>query len=140
MNDYLASKTELHKAMAAANNLNNLADWYYAEYSAEPTKVLGATSVSQFRRLLSQHSYDYALIRDVSDAHKHLRLNRPDRFLTSAGQSSVTSLGWGSARWGDARWGSPAEVVIIDDAGKFHHFRALCLRVQEMWEHMLGIS
>lgn len=138
--DYLEHETELHRAMAVATNLTHLADWFYDEFHRDSSRVLHATNVSHFRKVLSQRSQDYALLRDVCDAHKHLRLDRPDRSVTSAGQSTIMSLGWGESKWGDARWGSPEEVVVVDDFGEKHHFRGLVLRTKKMWEDMLGIT
>lgn len=140
IHDYIKQETVLHRAMAVASNLAHMADYFFDDFSGDPSKVLGATSLKDFRTALCKHSKDFALLRDVCDAHKHLSLNRADRSLTSAGQSTVQSLGWGKAKWGDARWGSPPEVVVVDDSGSNHHFRGLVKRTEEMWKNMLGMA
>jgi len=139
LRDYLERETELHRAMAVATNLAHMADYFFDDFSSDPSRVFGATNLRDFRAALARSSGDYALLRDVCDAHKHLRLDRADRSVTSAGQSTVMSSGWGDAKWGDARWGSPPEVVVIDDSGAKHHFRGLVMRAAEMWKSMLGI-
>lgn len=91
--DYIKQETELHRAMSVATNLTHMADYFFDDFSSDPTKVLGTTSLKGFRTALSKYSKDFALLRDVCDAHKHLRLDRADRSVTSADQSTVMSLG-----------------------------------------------
>ena len=99
--DYIKQETELHRAMAVATTLAHMADYFFDDFSGDSSKVLGATSLKDFRTALCKHSKDFALLRDVCDAHKHLRLDRANRSVTSADQSTVMSLGWGKAKWGE---------------------------------------
>jgi len=93
--------------------------------------------LKEFREQLEINNPDYALIRDVCDAHKHLELNRPSKRVTKAEQTTTGKMGWGEAKWGEARWGSPEEIVVTDDSGDKHHFIVLVCRTEEMWKSLL---
>jgi hypothetical protein len=138
--DWETNETEMHRAMAVATNLSHLADYYRQSYSDAPERLLGARSLGKFKAELARLHAEYGLLRDVADAHKHLKLDRADRHVTSAGQSTTMSMGWGEAKWGQARWGSPEEVVVTDDSGEKHHFRALVQRTLQMWQGLLQIQ
>lgn len=132
------SPLEPHRAMSAAVSLNQMADYFWHEYGSEPAKVLGATNLNAFRRALAASTPEYALIRDVADAHKHFKLDRSDRNLTDASQATVGSMGWGEAKWDEGKWGSPPEIVVTYDDGSKHHFSSAVYKVCGMWKAMLS--
>jgi hypothetical protein len=138
--DWRADETAIHKAQSVATNLTHLADHYFLGYSDQPNKVLGASSLKDFKNNLAARYPDYGLIRDVCDAHKHVELKRKSRNVTNANQTEIGSMGWGEAQWGEGRWGSPDEVIITDDNGSKHHFITIVSRVQEMWKDLLGLN
>ena len=108
--DWRGGETELHRAMAVATNLAHMADYFWESFSElAPERVFGTKSVKAFRVELARMHVEFGLIRDICDAHKHLRIDRPDRHVTSAGQSTVTQLGRGEAKWGEGQWNSPPE-------------------------------
>jgi hypothetical protein len=76
MREWEASPLEPHKAMSLAVNLNQMADYFWHEHGSDPTKVLGATDLGAFRNALSASLPEFALVRDVAEAHKHFRLSR----------------------------------------------------------------
>src|SRR5947208_6800213 len=137
--DWLERETEIHRAMAVATNLSHMADYYWHSFSeTEPEKVFGQSSLKNFRAEIGRRYPDFALIRDICDTHKHLKLDRADRCVTSAGQSTTATMGWGEGKWGEARWGSAVEIVVTDDGGSKHHFRTLVHNTEEMWNSLLG--
>lgn len=136
--DWRSDETALHKAMLVATNLAHMADYYWQSFSNDTGRVFCKRSFSDFRQQLETDYPDYALIRDVCDAHKHLELSRSSRRITRASQTTTGRLGWGQAKWGDARWGSPKEVVVTDDSGEKPHFLGLVRRTEEMWRHLLA--
>jgi hypothetical protein len=135
--DWQVDETAIHKAMMVATNLSHMADYFWKSYSGDSNKVLGKKSLKEFREQLEVNNPDYALIRDVCDAHKHLELGRKPKRVTKADQTNVGKMGWGEAKWGNARWGSPEEVVVTDDSGEKHHFIGLVRRTETMWESLL---
>ena len=101
-------------------------------------RVFDATSESKYRHALAtRECEDFALVRDVADAHKHLTLDRRSRRVSQASQTGVGSLGWGQARWGEGVWGGgPQLVVTLDDSTK-RPLTAIMRNVMEMWERLL---
>jgi len=138
ISDWLKRETEIHLAMTVATNLAHMADYYwYSFHTTQPEKTFLQPDLTAFRAEMGRRYPDFALIRDICDAHKHLKISRRDRCITSAGQSTLGSLGCGESDWGEAEWGSPTEVVVTDDYGTKHHFRALVKNTLTMWEILL---
>ena len=137
VSEWEASPLEPHRAMNAAVSLNQMADHFFHEYHADPGKVLGASSVSAFRNALTASTPEFGLIRDVADAHKHFKLDRPNRKITDASQATQGSMGWGEAAWGEGQWGSPPEIVVTYDDGTKHHFSTAVRKVMAMWKGKL---
>jgi hypothetical protein len=136
--DWEENHMEEHRAMSVAVNLNHMADRYWYSFDGiDPSRLLGANNLSAFRNALCAKSNDFSLIRDVADAHKHVKLDRSGRNLTNADQTTVARLGWGVPKWGEGRWGSSPEVVVTFDDGSKHHFSTAVRKSIELWESML---
>lgn len=135
--DWLADELVEHKAMALATNVCHLADHFWESFSSQPAKVFSQSNLRNFKDQLSLKSIDYALIRDVCDAHKHCKLTRNSRNVTGSEQTSVGSMGWDEAKWDDAEWDKKEEIVIIDDNGEKHHFKAVVERAISYWRRKL---
>ena len=72
-----ANLTDLRLAMIAAVALYHVADHYWESHSqVDSSRVLGTTSARHFRAELAKQSDDFRLLRDVAEAHKHMRLDR----------------------------------------------------------------
>jgi hypothetical protein len=137
MRDWEDAPLEQQRAMNLAVSLNQMADHFWHSFGKDPGKVLGATDLPGFRRTLSAQFPEFALVRDVADAHKHFILSRADRKLTDASQATAGSMGWGEAQFGVGQWGSPAEIVVTYDDGTKHHFSAAVRAVRDMWKMLL---
>lgn len=75
---------------------------------------------SDYRRRLSQKNVDFALVRDMAKAQKHIHLTRGNPQVSGADQVETRSLGWGQARYGEGRYGSPPQVVVETEEGEVH--------------------
>ena len=73
---------------------------------------------SDYRQRLSQENADFALVRDMAKAQKHIHLIRGSPQVSGADQVETRGLGWGQARWGEGRWGSPPQVVVETEDGE----------------------
>ena len=135
--EWEASPLEPHRAMNAAVSLNQMADHFWHEHHGDSTKVLGATSLGSFRNALTAAVPAFGLVRDVADAHKHYKLDRPNRNVTDASQATARPMGWGEAAWDEGQWGSPPEIVVTYDDGTKHHFSTAVKKVVTMWKGML---
>lgn len=137
ISDWQGNELAIYKAKMVATNLNQMADYYFNEFSNDANKVLGVSSPWQFRDALSQQYPDFALIRDIADSHKHVLLSRASRRISNESQTRADHVGWDEAGWDDARWGSPEEIVVVDDCGQKHHFIGIVERVSAMWRSLL---
>jgi len=124
-------------AMNAAVALNQMADHYYRSFTAGDGRLFGASSPNTLRKVLAKQEPSFALLRDVAEAHKHVTLNRDDRQVTSADQTTVGTMGWGEAEFGYGQFGSPPELVVFLDSNEKRHFSALVDRTVIMWETLL---
>ena len=118
---------ELWRAMNAVLNLNQLADYRWHDLGARGALI-------EFRRALVNRCPSFQLIWDVADAHKHMKISRTERTLTSAGQASVVPVGWDDAEFGILEWGSSPEVVIYTDQGQMKRLKPVIEEVLTMWE------
>jgi len=81
--------------MSAAVNLNQMADlFWHAFHTEDPSRIFNAHNMKDFRRLLIDKHPDFVLIRDVADAHKHVKLERSDRHLTGVIRPSQETCEW----------------------------------------------
>lgn len=83
-----------------------------------PQEIVGAKNDIGFKQRLAETNADFALVRDMAKAQKHVHLDRGAPALKGADQIEVRSLGWGQMRWGEGRWGSPPQVVVETDLGE----------------------
>lgn len=113
--DWKASPSNERLAMNLANNLSNLIEYYWHSVSAkDPSKVFFKKDHKSFRTELTNRNLNIGLIRDVADAHKHLKLARVDRKLTGASQTSPKQVGYGQA-YGMCYGGGETLVITLDD-------------------------
>lgn len=122
--------------MNLANSLNNLVEYYWRAYATtHPDRVFGARSLKVFRSELSHRNEDIAVIRDIADAHKHLKLDRVDREITNANQTSRQPVGYGQA-WGLCYGGGELLVVTLDD-GQERNFSLVAESAYAFWSSAL---
>jgi hypothetical protein len=75
------------------------------------------TDDTDYRDLLARHDPEFALLRDVAKAIKHVRLDRGSPLASRGDQVEARPLGWGEAAWDDGRWDGPPHVIIPLDNG-----------------------
>jgi hypothetical protein len=134
-----ASPTDLRLAKHAAISLNHLVDYFFHDFhNVAPHRVFNKKNLIGFRRELCVRFPNFALIRDVAEAHKHVELNRTDRVLTSTNQTTVGNLGYGEAEFGIGTYGGGPEVVVELDSRVRRHVSAAVGDVESMWESLLA--
>lgn len=136
-----AAPTDLRLAMAAAVSLYHVADYYWNSYSTEaPDRVLGSPSAGEFRARLADQSKEYALLRDVAESHKHMKLGRNTRVVTNASQTDVGATGYGEGPYGEGPYGGGPSIVIELDDGSKRHLTAIISTVEALWLSRLGYA
>ena len=137
--DWKSSQNSERLAMNLANNLNNLAEYYWHTFSKiAPDKIYNKKKLKEFRNVLAQDNMSIALIRDIADAHKHLKLCRPRRNLTSAHQTSTRDIGYGQA-YGLVYGGGEVLVVSMDN-GNEKYFPIVAEEAYEYWTNKIQES
>jgi hypothetical protein len=58
---------------------------------------------------------DVVLLRDVADAFKHHKLDRPNATVDGADAIIMTGTGWGKLRWDEGKWGGGDLVDAFRD-------------------------
>ena len=139
LEDLRASPTNIRLAMVAAVSLYHEADHYWGSYSTiDSGRVFGTKSAGLFRAELSTRSEDYALLRDVAEAHKHMKLDRGTRAVTHASQTVVGAVEYGGAPYGEGPYGGGPSIVVELDDGSKRHLSAIIDAVEALWSSMLN--
>lgn len=135
--DFEADTTDLRKAVHAASSLYHLYEWVFRQYEATPSMVFGCTNSSDLRaHLVANECPDFGLLRDLADANKHFRLDRPTAQVTTATQMETRSTGWDELLWDEASWDGLPEVIVQLDDGALRAFSAIAMNVLEMWDRL----
>ena len=129
--------------MNAALSAFHMADWVWTTYHKDdPQKVADTQSPSDYSRYLADNGCpDFLVVKDVAEAHKHLKLDRgnpDDRVVTSAG---ATYLGSDGATTRMGLTGTPAaaskRLVVEQQDGTKRVFREVVENVIRMWEERI---
>jgi hypothetical protein len=136
LREWNTDRLKPHKAMNLALSLNQMADYFFLEFGADPGRVLGATSLEKFREALRAMSTEFALVHDVADSHKHLHLRGKHRIVTNASQATVGAMRWDDAVWDETEWDGAEEMVITLNDGSKRSLEAVVRKTLEMWSAM----
>ena len=85
---------------------------FYASKGAAP----GADDIL-YRAELAKRFPEFALLRDIAKAVKHVRLIRGSPQTSRGDAVEARALGYGEAVYGDGRWDGPPQTVIPLDSG-----------------------
>ena len=100
--DWCSDPLDERKAMNAAMSANQMADHLY-HYLLEnnDSRPFGARNPGEYRRALAEIEPDFALVRDVAEAHKHVQIGRSDAQVRSADRTNVQPSRYGEMRYGE---------------------------------------
>lgn len=83
---------------------------------------------------------DVALLRDVADAFKHHKLDRPNATVDGADAIIMTGTGWGKLRWGEGKWGGIEQVIVERKNGDQRALSSVMQNVFDAWLALLNQS
>jgi hypothetical protein len=127
------------KAKAAASNADTMAERTFVYWDGrDQTQLAGAASARQYRNHLKGVCPDFGLVWDVHDGHKHFKLDRPNREITSATQTGVGRMGYGEGDFGEGAYGGADQIVIDLDNGSKRTLAGVMRAVMAMWENQLA--
>jgi hypothetical protein len=147
-NDPNTAKTTREEVMLAARQavyeLHHLSDFVLKE----PSPTLTFADIEEVRSAVEAKCVflrnnnipvaDVGLLRDVAEAFKHHRPDRPSATVRASRDVVTVSLGWGEARWGEGKWGSPEQVIITTKDGKKRALSSVLQNVFDAWMSLLG--
>ena len=105
---------------------------------------LGLGEETKYRDRLAQDSDDFAVVRDVAEGHKHFRLNRRTRRVSSAEQTGAKPIRLTNDQGEEITWtnnaGEPltfvtAVIVELDD-GSTRPLLPMVEAVVAMWDRL----
>ncbi len=141
--EYQVHSNSIRHAMNAAQSAFHMADWVWTTYhDAKPQKGADTQNVADYYRHLANNGCpNFLVLKDIAEAHKHLKLDRPTsyvRAVTSAGAMGLGSTGaitrMGSM--GTPMAGRKRLVVQRQDGGK-QAFDEVIENVIRMWEELI---
>lgn len=131
---WMNQPTDIRLAMNAVVVLYHMADHFWHAYSSsDPSRVFSTTASGLFRSKLAEQDNHYKVIRDVAEAHKHMKLHRTQRVLTQANQTTVGATGFGEGGFGSGPFGGGLSIVVELDDGSKHHLSYFAQKVRELW-------
>jgi hypothetical protein len=131
---WLAEPTDMRLAMNAVVSLYHMADHFWHAYSkTDPGRTLNTANSALFRAALADQDREFAVLRDVAEAHKHMKLDRTNRTLTESRQTAVGSTGYGEAGYGTGPYGGGPFIVVELDDGSKYHLCHLAQEVRQLW-------
>lgn len=135
---WLAQPTDIRLAMNAVVCLYHMADHFWHAYAnLDSSRTFATANSGLFRAELAKRNYRFEVIRDVAEAHKHMKLDRSTRVLSESRQTAVGFTGYGQAGYGTGPYGGgPSIVVELDDNTK-HHLSYVAQEVRQLWFSML---
>lgn len=112
--------TDMRHAHNAVATIDALAAHFYVW--AEQNGVASIAAVqndSHFRNQLAARSADFALLRDIAKAQKHVHLTQHNPQVTRADQIVSRTIGYGEGLYGLGRYGGVQQVVVDIAPGNF---------------------
>lgn len=108
--DNFADQRHAYNAISAIDAL--AAHLYFWASANAPAAVVSDPDDTYFRGSPAKRDPQFALLRDIAKAQKHVHLRRGSPQVTSADQISARPLGYGEAQYGLGRYGGGAQVVV----------------------------
>src|SRR5262249_27338221 len=81
---------------------------------------------------------DVTLLRDVADAFKHHRPDRPSATVKVSTDVVPIGSGYGEMRYGEGKYGGAEQVVITIQGGDKRALSSLLQNVFDAWMRLLG--
>jgi hypothetical protein len=117
--DFHTRFADMRHAHNAISSVDALAAHLYVWAKSNcQAAVASSCNDSAYRGTLAAQNGDFALLRDIAKAQKHVHLTQGKPQVGSADQVTSRTIGWGKGRWGEGRWGGVQQVVVDIDATK----------------------
>jgi hypothetical protein len=129
-------------ARQAANVLHHLSDFVLKESPPRAFADIRAVRRAVEARCVDRRSpkpiADVELLRDVADAFKHHRPDRPSATVVVSTDVLSVGSGWDQARWDEAKWDAVEQVIITTKNGDKRALSSVLQNVFDAWMTLLG--
>ena len=130
-------------ARQAVDVLHHLSDFVFKEPSSGLVfaKIEDARSAVEARCVFlrtAKSAADVSLLRDIADAFKHHRPDRPSAAVLASTDVAPVSMGFGQARFGEGKFDGVEQVVITTKAGDMRALSSVLQNVFDAWMTLLG--
>ena len=127
-------------AKNAVNDANNMAArvlHYWQDL--DPSQVYGCTPEDETRyrnELAERECPDFAWVRDVAEAYKHVMLTRRQPMRVVLRYDQTVATGWGEGAYGKGPYGG--QLVVTGNDGSSRPLADIMQNVMAMWERLLA--
>lgn len=124
--DFHANPSSMRHAWSAVSTADALAAHIYAWCKSNaPALVTGINDDSHYRATLAARNSDFALLRDIAKAQKHVHLDRGNPQVANAEQVTSRAIGYGEGPYGEGRYGGCQQVVVDVTPTEFRYVEAI---------------
>lgn len=137
--EWLRHPVDQRLAKNAAQDANNMAArvlHYWKDL--DPSQIYETKNETSYRaELVKRECPDFAWVRDVAEAYKHVALTRrPEtRIVTRYDQTVVKDSRWDDAVWDETAW--DGELMVTGNDGNSRPLADIMQNVMAMWERLL---
>jgi len=134
---YDARRAVMLAARQAVDVLHHFADFVLKEPSTLPFSkiedVRTALNAQCVFLRTTTFADDVALLRDVADAFKHHKPDRPSASVVVSTDVVPACRGWGTLRWGEGKWGGADQVILTMRNGDRRALSSVLQNVFDAW-------
>jgi hypothetical protein len=132
--DFSRKQTDLRCAFHLACSLFHLRDWVQSDYGL----VKGWADTGQLQRFLESRCTEFALIRDIANSSKHLKLDNHSTpvSMASAVFATITPQATNALYDSSRRYQGGSEVLVNADSGDPVRFTIVAQGALEMWKRL----
>ena len=129
-------------AIAEANNMSERMFLWLREHDDS----FNISSPAEYRDYIVREECEhFAFVRDIADAHKHIRLHRKTRRISEDSQTKQETTGglflrghWLPGLFIKGYWGEKEKLAVTLDDGQKVRLAVILPKVVEMWENLLN--
>ena len=120
--DFHSHFADLRHAHNAISAVDALAAHLYVWAKMNSTAAVASVNDdSHYRNILATREQNFALLRDIAKAQKHVHLTRHNPQVTRADQVTTRTIGYGENCYGMGRFGGVEQVVVDIGSGDFSY-------------------
>ncbi len=141
--DFHSDFADLRRAHNSISAVDALAAHLYVWATINnPPAVASSSDDTVYRAELAARNQDFALLRDIAKAQKHVRLTRGNPQVNHEAQVTSRQIGYGEGSYGAGRFGGVQQVVVDIDINNFFYVESIvdnALAFLETEMHDLGV-